>query len=205
MRFWKSILPVAIVLAPLVVAAPAYAQRNRNQSQAASVIVITYQRVLAESNAGRGLAASLQQIGGQIQQEAQALAPEGQSIEQERQRLEGVTRSMTPEQVRNNAQVQALRTRVEQFEQRRAQLQGDFECTRFLALREFDTAITPVLREVMTARGAGVVLDAGSVQLVQPEFDVTTDLLQRVNTAVTTINVTRHAASECQAQQPPAQ
>jgi hypothetical protein len=56
----------------------------------------------------------------------------------------------------------------------------------------------------MEARGAGVVLDANNVQMVLPQFDITTTVIQQLdqNEATRTANVTRRSVAECQQQQP---
>lgn len=202
MRFWKFVLPAAVGLACVASVDNAFAQRNRNNNnQSASVVVLNFQRVLAESTAGRSMATGLNAVRQQIATEAQALAPEEQAIAQEQQRLEAATRNQTAEQRRNNPQVQAFAQRVQAFQQRGQALQGDLECTQLIAMREFERQVTPVVRSVMEARGAGVVLDASSVQLAQPQFDITNDVLTQANQSVTTIAVTRRPLAECQQQQ----
>jgi len=213
MRFLSIASAVAIAASVLLLTPDASAQRNRN-NQAASAVVINYQRVVAESALGRDMAAKLQVVNQQIGAELQALAPEGQSIEQESQRLQTATRNMTAEQVRNNAtyrpQFEALAQRLQTFQQRRNTLQGDAECSQLLALRDFDRLVTPVVRSVMESRGAGVVLDAGSIQLASPDMDITTTVIQQLdaNAATRTATATRQSVTACQQQapaQPPAQ
>jgi Skp family chaperone for outer membrane proteins len=203
MRLMSAIAAAAVVTAAAVTMAPeASAQRNRDQ--ATTVVVVNYQRVLAESALGRDMAAKLQQIRTQIQTEANGLAPEGQSIEQERARLQQASRNMTAEQIRNNSnlnsQFEALQTRIQQFQVRQGTLQGDLECSQAFALRDFQSQASPVVRSAMEARGAGVVLDSGSIQFVTPTYDITTTVIQQLDQAARTSNTTRHALSECQGQ-----
>lgn len=200
MRLMRTVCAVAIAAVAVAATSDAFAQRNRNNN-ATTVVVFDYQRLLAESTAGRGITASLQQIGQQINQEAQALAPELQSLQQEQQRIEQLVRNMTPEQRRNNSQVQAFAQRYSQMQGRRAQLEGDFECTRAIALRTFDQQISPVVRQVMEAHGAGVVLDSNATQMHAPQFDVTSEILERVNQSVPSVAVTRRPYTECMPQQ----
>lgn len=206
MRIMSCLAAAALVAVALSAAPEASAQRNRNN--ASTVVAINYERVLAESALGRDLAAKLQQVRQQVGTEAQALQPEGQSIEQERQRLQQATRNLTPEQVRNsstwNPQFEALANRLEQFQRRGAALQGDYECTQLIALREFDRQVSPVVRSVMESRGAGVVLDARNVQLVLPDHDITATVIQQLdqNQGTRTANVTRRPVAECQTAPP---
>lgn len=209
MRLLSIVSAAAITAAAFLATPDALAQRNRN-NQATTAVVLNYQRVLAESRLGRDLSAKLATIRNQVSQEAQALLPEGQAIEQERQRLAGLSRNMTSEQVRNNAtlapQFEQLAQRLQAFQQRTQGLQGDMECTQLLTLRDFDRQVSPIVRQIMEGRGAGVVLDATQVQLVLPEYDITTTVIQALdqNSATQTATVSRHSVSECQAQQQPA-
>jgi Skp family chaperone for outer membrane proteins len=200
---------VAVAATAIAMSTEASAQRRGDNNRSTSVVLFNYQRVLTESNAGRAMTASLQAIAQQIQQEAQALAPELQSLQQEQQRIEQLTRNMSAEQRQGNSQVQAFAQRYQQFQGRRAQLEGDFECSRAIAIRTFDEQISPVVRQVMEGRGAGVVLDTNATQMHAPQFDVTNEVLERVNQSVPSITVTRRPYTECVAQQqgaaPPAQ
>lgn len=207
MRLMSIFSAAAVAVAVTAVAAPdALAQRNRNQ--AAGAVVLNYERVLAESALGRDLQQKLNQVRSQIGAEAQGLQPEGQAIEQERERLTTATRSMTPQQIQNSAtyrpQFEQLAQRLQQFQLRGQTLQGDFECTQLISLRDFRVQAEPVIRSVMQSRGAGVVVNAGSAQLYQPDADITTAVIQALdgNQATRTAAVSRRAISECQPQQP---
>jgi Skp family chaperone for outer membrane proteins len=204
MRFISAVGAVAIVAAAIAFTPDASAQRG-GRNQATTVVVVNYQRVLAESALGRDVAAKLQTVRQQVTSEAQTLQPEAQSIEQERQRLATATRNMTPDQVRANSnlnsQVEAFNTRMQQFQQRGAGLQGDVECTQVFALREFNDQVSPVVRSIMESRGAGVVLDSNNIQFVSPEYDITATVIQQLDQTARTSNVTRHAVTECQAPQ----
>lgn len=195
MRFLKySIVAIAVAVA-FAVAPEASAQRNRNNNQAASVIVIDYQRIIESSDIGRNMTSQINQIGQQMQAELQ---PDVASLEAEQQSIAQATQGMTEDQVRRNP---TLTSRVQQFAQRREQIRArggalgrDMEYTRQMTLNDFNTQITPIVREVMEARGAGVVLDASSVNLMQPGVNATDDVVQRLNQRLRTISVTRQAA-----------
>ncbi|WP_395648341.1 OmpH family outer membrane protein [Terricaulis sp.] len=206
----RALKITAAALAVVALAAtPALAQRNRGGGQSTTVIVVNSARVLTETALGRDMAQKLATIRQQIGAEIQALAPEQQAIEAEQASLQQATRSMTAEQIRNNAsissRIQALQTRAQAFQTRQQSLQGDFECSRALAVRDFERQVTPIVRQLMEQRGAGVVLDAAQVQVVADGFDITPTVIQQVDATSRTANVARHAVSECQAQQTPTQ
>jgi Skp family chaperone for outer membrane proteins len=189
-----------VTVAAMAIAPDALAQRN----QATTVVVVNYKRVLNESALGRDMATKLQGVRAVIQQEVQGLAPEGQSIETERSRLAQASRNMTAEQIRSNSsmnsQFEALQTRIEQFQRRQAGLQGDMECSQALALRDFNNQVSPIVRSAMEARGAGVVLDAGNIQFVSPQYDITSTVIQQLDQASRTSSAARRQLSECQTQ-----
>lgn len=205
MRLLSIVSAAAIAVAAFAVTPDAFAQRNRNQGGGA--VVLNYERVLAESALGRDLQQKLGQVRTQIGTEAQTLQPEGQAIEQERQRLATATRNMTPQQIEASAtyrpQFEQFQQRLQQFQQRGAILQGDLECSQLIALRDARAQIEPVIRSVMQSRGAAVVVNAGSANLYQPDADITTTVIQSLdgNQATRTANVTRHSYNDCTQQQ----
>lgn len=198
MRLTKLVLATAVAAVALASASGAFAQRNSG----ASVVVVNYQRVLGESALGRDMQTKLQGVGAQIQQQAQAMQTEGQAIETEEQRLQTATRGMTQAQVQANTtlntQIQALQTRVQQFQARRQALQGDFQCTQIIAVRDFQNRANPIVRTVMQSRGAGVAVDAGSSQVFDPAADITNTVIQQLDAAQRTATVARHSVAECQ-------
>ncbi|MBI3437054.1 MAG: OmpH family outer membrane protein [Proteobacteria bacterium] len=198
MRLTKLVLATAVSAVALASAPGAFAQRNN----AASVVVVNYQRLLAESALGRDMSTKLQGVSAQIQQQAQAMQSEGQAIETEDQRLQTATRGMTAAQVQANSalssQIQALQARVQQFQARRQSLQGDMQCSQIFALRDFTNRANPVVRTVMQSRGAGVVVDAASSQVFDPAMDITNTVMQQLDAAQRTATVARHSVSECQ-------
>ncbi|MBC7770211.1 MAG: OmpH family outer membrane protein [Phycisphaerales bacterium] len=206
MRLFSIVSATAIAVAAFAATPDASAQRNRNNTQSTTAVVVNYQRVLSESAIGRDLQSKLQGVRTQINTEAQSLAPERQSIEQEAQRLQGTLRNQSAEQIRSNAQAQALAQRQQQFQARATALQGDLECTQLIALRDVDLQIQPIVRSVMQSRGAGIVVDSRNVTLSAPEFDITAAVIQQLdgNQATRTATVSRRPVSECQGQQPAA-
>lgn len=199
MRIFTTVSVAAVLAATLFAAPDALAQRGRNNS-GGGVATINYGRVASESVLGRDMQAKIQQIVAQLGQEQQAMQPEGQSIEQERQRLSTALRGQTPEQLRNNSQAQALSTRIEQFERRQQALQGDLQCTLQIAQRDLLHQMEPVVRQTMQERGASVVVDTAYAAVYSPDVEITTNVIQALdaNPATRTASVARHAVTECQ-------
>jgi len=182
-----------LAFAPLA-AAPALAQ-------AGAVMVVDSQTILSQSAAGRDMNQRLQTIANQMQAEIQ---PEQTWLQGEEQALGQATQNQTPDQIRANTQlaqrIEAYNRRFDTFRQRQVTLTRDLQFTRQQAIREFNNAITPVVNEVMAARGAQIVVDRGSILHRADSADATQDVLTRLDQRVQTINVTRQTAPPQQAQ-----
>lgn len=208
MRVVSTFSAAALAVAALTVSSDALAQRNRGQSTTA--VVINYQRVANESVLGRDMQAKIAALGQQFSSEAQALAPEEQSIQQEAQRLAQATRNMSAQQIQNSStlgpQVQQFQQRRQQFEGRANALRGDLECSNLIAMRDFRNQLEPIVRQVMQQRGAGIVIDTSNASIYAEQFDITTAVIQQLdqNQNTRVANVARHSVSECQAQAAPA-
>ncbi len=203
MRLMSTVCAVAVAATAIAATPDAFAQRR---GQAASVVVVNYQRVLAESSLGRDLAAKLNQVRTQVAGEAQALQPEAQSVEQEARRLQQSLRNLSQQQLANNAEVQALAQRQNTLQQRAASLQGDFECTQLISLRDARNQIMPIVRAIMQQRNAGLVIDSTQALEVTADYDITTTVIQQLdqNAATRTANVSRRPVAECSQQAAPA-
>jgi Skp family chaperone for outer membrane proteins len=199
----STVCAIAVAATAIVATPDASAQRR---GEAASVVVVNYQRVLAESVLGRDLQTKLNQVRTQIGGEAQALNPEAQSIETEARRLQQSLRNLNQQQLANNAEVQALAQRQQQLNARAQSLQGDYECTQFIALRDVRNQVMPIVRAIMQQRRAGLVLDSSQALEVTESVDITATVIQQLdqNAATRTANVARRPVAECQPQQPAA-
>jgi len=179
-------LGLAFGAAPIASAQPA---------QSSAVIVLNIDQVIAQSDIGRDLSTKLQQIGQQMQSELQ---PEGTAIQAEQQSIQTAAQGKSEAQLRADTALQgrinALGQRIQAFRDRQAGMARDFEYTQQMTLQDFNQQITPIVREVMTARGAGVVLDSGAVQIADPQYDASNDVVSRLNQRLHTINVTRRSA-----------
>lgn len=199
MRFINQILATLALVAAIAIAPAAHAQRG----QSGQVIVISYDRIIQSSDVGRSMTSQLEAIAQQMQGEIQ---PEGTAIQQEQQSIQQATQGQTADQVRANrtlaTRIETFNQRVEAFRARQLGLARDMEYTRQMTLNDFNQQVTPIVREVMEARGAGIVLDAGAVSLAQPGLDATDEVVQRLNQRLRTISVTRQSAPA--PQQPPA-
>jgi Skp family chaperone for outer membrane proteins len=170
---------------------------------AQQVIVFDPARVMAETTAGKDVAAKLTAIETQMSSE---LRPEAEALAAEEKALQDATRALVTPEMQGNPQLlqQALaarpdlRQRAQSFEQRasafnqkRQRAAQEFQLTEQAAWRSFFDTISPIMDEITAARGASVVMERQAVTMVKPAADVTGDLISRVNQRVQTIDVTR--------------
>ena len=97
MKFLKTLLILPVVVAGL--AAPALAQQP-------SIAVMNEERVLRESSAGQHIQSRMQEIAQEIDAELTAM---GQPIQQETERLNAETASMTPQAVQQRLAIRQRR------------------------------------------------------------------------------------------------
>jgi Skp family chaperone for outer membrane proteins len=190
MRFLKAFILAAGLSAAM--SAPALAL---------DVMVVNYERVLTETDAGRSLNTQLQGIATSVQNE---LRPEGQAIDTEQNAIRTAIGNRTPQQIQADSaltrRIEALQTRGEAFRQRQITAGRDLEYTRQQALENFSNQVTPVVRDVMNSRNASVTIDASVANPVAPAADATADVISRVNQRVRNITVTRQRAPAPQQQ-----
>jgi Skp family chaperone for outer membrane proteins len=190
----RSLLMVLALLA--VGVTPGFAQ----QATQFPIAVLDTDTVLGTSLAGRSLDQQLRQIQQQMVQEIQA---EDQAIQQEGRRLAEASQGQTREQLLSNTQltqqIAANDRRAAALRQRIQSNERDFLFTRQTAVQEFNRQLTPVISQVMEARGAALVVDASVVVQSVSAIDITQDVVARLDQASPTIRVTRQTAP------PPAQ
>lgn len=188
MRPLKALAAAVVLASAPLAAAPAFAQN-------ANVIVVDSGQILGQSAAGRDMTQRLEAIAQQMQGELQ---PEQTALQQEQQALAQATRGQSDEQVRANTQlaqrIEQFNRRAETFRQRQVQMARDLEYTQGQALVEFNRQITPIINEIMAARGATVVLDRRAILHRADAVDVTAEVLARLDERVRTIAVSRQSA-----------
>lgn len=185
-----KILAAAVIAAALPTGAIA-----QQRVPAAVVAVVNTDRVLRECVACVSATAALQAQDTNFQQRRQALLgplqPEEQALQAEVTRIQGLSGAA------RTAAENALRPRVEAFNQRRqtaAQelqtLQQNFESTRVHVGAQLNRALEPIYSQVMTARGANLIISSDARLGNSPALDVTNDVLAQLNRALPAVSIT---------------
>jgi Skp family chaperone for outer membrane proteins len=154
---------------------------------ASPVVVYDVNQLITQSAAGADMRTKLQAINDQIRRE---LEPDQRQLTSELAaiRATSVADAQTPAAQQRQESFQRL---YQQFEAKRERLGAVMELTERNALGAFSTALAPVLRATMLARGGLVAMQASSVDAYVPGIDMTADLVTRLNAATRTIAVTR--------------
>jgi Skp family chaperone for outer membrane proteins len=181
----KLALSAALSLAAM--SAPALAQ----QVQPAKIIFVDADEVMGNSTAGKAAATALNQQGQALQTRMQTLqngfATEGDNLNKAMQN-KTITQAVYDQKARD------LQTRVNQanaeIDNRRRQLAANQQ----YVLKQLSDAMTPIIQQVMTEKGASVVMDSGPAIRVAPELEVSQLVLQRLNAKVTSVSTTAPAA-----------
>lgn len=150
------------------------------------VCVYFNQQLLAQSTAGQAVQARMQQLATEVQGE---LAPYGATIQGEIQSLQAAGATLTDAEAGQRRQ--ALQQRVQEAQQLEQTRENELRYTLGEQRRLISAAVEPILVAVYQERGCGLLLDRESVFIMNPAMDVTELVIQRLNTALPTLNFNR--------------
>ncbi|MDG1825734.1 MAG: OmpH family outer membrane protein [Henriciella sp.] len=161
-------------------------------AQGTTVIVIDQGKIMQDSKAGKDIQAKLKGIGSSIERE---LKPTADQLNTESKSIEAQTANMTPQAMRADA---ALKTKVEtyarkaqDFNRRRQIASGELQLTERKAWSDFYVALRPVLQEVVTEKGAQLMVDRAEAVYTDPSIDVTALVISKMDAKTPTISVVR--------------
>jgi len=177
--------PAAVVAPPPAAPAPAAAAVAAPAASAAPrIIVIDRQFILQRSQAGQEMMAQAQNLSKQA--ETQFKAEEGQ-LAAEAGQLQQQLAIMAPD-VRDQKE-KDFTNKQQAFQGRVAQRQAEIQAGFNKAARVVEVALEPILKALMTERGANMVFDRASVILSTVDVDVTPVAVQRLDKALPHVKV----------------
>ena len=193
----KIVLPAALAAAAL---APTAA--SAQAVPPAIVAVVDLERVQAECNACKAARAVLQSQMTAINTRQQALtAPlqnEGKAIQTAIDALQGKEPDAALQ-----ARVKAFETKRQQGAQELQNRTQQFQRNQAFVAKQLQDKLGPVYQQVMTRRGANLVVEIGATLASGRTLDVTTDVLTALNAAAPSFSTTAPAApAQPQRQQP---
>lgn len=167
---------------------------NQTQAQAipvAKIMLIDFGRVTTESLVGQDVAAQLDANRGRLEARASQL---DQELSFEREELERQQSIIAPD---------AFEERVRAFQQRQLtaqreleELNGQHQRAAQQASIEIQRVLRPIIIEVMNDRGATMVLDKNTAYHATGGLDVTTTIIEKLNSALSSFAVSIPEASQ---------
>jgi outer membrane protein len=176
---------IAAAVASASISGAAFAQAV----PAAKIAVVDTQRIYAECNACRTAQTQIQSQLTALQQRAQTL---GQPLETEARAIQ------TAEQARGNRpRDAAMTTRIETFQRNQQAAnteisngERNIQSIRAHVLQQVNAQLRPIIQSAMTASGANLVVDKGSLLFNADNVDITTTVLGQLNQRLPSVSVT---------------
>lgn len=186
----KSIMAAfMLALATFFVAAPVAV------AQGTTIMTIDEGRILSESKAGKDMFTKLKNIENQINAE---LKPGRDALEAERKTLatkvEGKTREALAADAALIAQIEAFQKKANDFAQKRQTLSQEYAATEQKSFVDFNTALEPVLLEVVKEKNIQVVLSKSQAVFSADAVDGTTAIVTKLDQKTPSIAVVRQRA-----------
>ncbi len=175
------------------------------QAGQSMVVVFDADKVFTDSMVGKDIQAKLTAIQTQIQTE---LRPDAEWVRNENAALAQATQGLTPQQIQQRAdlrpRIEAYATREQDLQRKTAIAAREYQATEAKALQDFSNQLRTVVTAAAQARGASIVVERSTIYHFVPTVDITTDVTNRLNAAVTTMNVVRQRMPQQPAAQAPA-
>ena len=182
----KLLFAFAFLISGAAVTAPAAV------AQGATVVAIDEVKILRDSKAGKDMAAKLDNIETQMNNE---LAPTRTSLQTEGKALDAKLNGKTREQVNADAalvtELNNYQAKANTFAATAQKYSKEFSLTERVALAGFNKALEPVLMQVIQEKNAQLVVSKSAVVYSADSIDVTAEVIQKLDVASPTMTVTR--------------
>lgn len=145
---------------------------------ATKIAIIDIERIAAESNAGKELFAQLKAENDKIQEEA---GKKQQEIQDMQTKLNSEILSQDAK-VRLSRDIERKKTEAQRWLQ---DAQSDFEAKRQEGEAKFQKTLEPIVRQVATENGIGLILRAtpGLTFVLDPQLDISSLVVQKLDAA----------------------
>lgn len=164
-------------------------------AQGTVVMIIDEGRILTDSKAGKDLFTKLKnietQINGELKAPRDALEADRTSLAAQ---VDGKTREAIVADAALVAKIEAFQTKANEFAQKRSILSQEYAATEQKAFIDFNTALEPVLLEVVKEKGAQVVLSKSQAVFSADTVDGTPAIVSKLDVRTPSITVVRQRA-----------
>jgi len=187
----KTLLISAALAASIVAPTAATAQAV----PAAVIAVVDLERVTGQCNACKTAAAALRTQLTNYQNRQKALAGPIQTEQQSLQTAVAALNGKDPDAALQ-ARIKTFQTREQSAATELQNSQQQIQRNQQYIQKQISDKLGPVYQQVMTRRGANVMLEAGSTLAATNSVDVTNDVLAGLNASLTTISTTAPAQQQ---------
>lgn len=154
------------------------------------VAVVDTDRILRECTACRAAQAQLQTQLTTLQQRQQTLAA---PLRTEAEAVQAAVRALPAGRQPDAAlskRITDLQARQNTANQELGRGEQNIQSIQAHVVQQLTTRLQPIINQVMTTRGASIVVSRGAVLSVAPAIDVTNDVLTQLNAALPAVSVT---------------
>lgn len=167
--------------AALVLSVPAVAQQA---AQPAKIILVDFTRITDESLVGKDVKAQLDQFGLSLKDRQEELQKQ---LTEKGKALEAKEKVLSPDIFQQ--QVQAFQQEARQAELELQQKKQLMDRASQQAELEISRNLRPIIKDLMTARGANMVVAKTFFYMDSGGFDITTEVIQRLDQSIKTYKV----------------
>jgi Skp family chaperone for outer membrane proteins len=189
----KTLLVSAAFAAALLAPAAARAQAV----PAAIVAVVDLDRVTSECNACKTASAALKSQVSTFESRRNSLATSLQTEQKSIQTAIDALKGKEPDAALQ-ARVKAFQTKAQSSEQELAGQQSQIQRNQAYIQKQIQDKLNPIYQQVMTRRGANVLMEVGATLATATSVDVTNDVLAALNASLPSISTTAPASQQPQ-------
>lgn len=180
-----KMLPVLAAALLAGSAAPALAASD------SSVLIVDFNRVFSDSAAAKSGTSQLQaKYNGVLQQRRTALQTAGQTFQSQRDAAQRAAKPGTPLPAATQQSLQQALDRAQQAQQSLQDLQEDVNDAASYVRQQIIEHVQPIAEQIRTERKAAVVLDKGQALASDPSVDVTSTVIQRLDSSFAQPSIT---------------
>jgi len=150
----------------------------------AVVLTINSNRIQAESLVGQDVTRQVQALQAKFQDEIKKMQT---TLQQEAQLLQAQRGSLPAAEFQRRGQ--ALQQQSQEYKRQAQQKQADLQRTLRLAENEMDRSLRPIIRKIMTSKGANFVLDQSQIALANDSIDITASVVEELNKTLPTLTI----------------
>jgi outer membrane protein len=159
-------------------------------ASAAGVCVVSSAALLGDSSVGTSIENRMKQLVSAVNAE---VSTEQTAIETEKKSIEAAAKAATTpaQQGPLQTRAQALQTRFDNLQRKAQQRDAELRQTQAKAVGRVGDAARPLIRSVANSKNCGLVLDSNSVADANPAMDITSAVVQQLNSNLPSITFDR--------------